>query len=292
MNFNATIPNGFQPPTRVFPGKLSVSRTFGDIEAKSPKHGGNPEVVICQPDIQKFTINENTQDFLILGCDGIYDQLENNEIINGIWSIMKKNPTDNNSNMVNNIIKEENTDIGSDSSGSSSKTVHDKSSLAVDLIMKSALSRTCYDNITVCFINFGNLICSPTNNTEINSTNNNANNVKVVNKKSSKIINNLALTRKKTESIKILDGNDLFTNINNNTDSQNKKIPKTYKMQHIKTLSNSVNSNGGGSGVENTNNLFRKSSTNTNAINNHNNNNNHNATELKLNINPMFSSSK
>ena len=35
----------------MFPGRLSVSRTFGDIEAKKPKHGGNPGVVIADPDI-------------------------------------------------------------------------------------------------------------------------------------------------------------------------------------------------------------------------------------------------
>lgn len=32
-------------PMRVFPGRLSVSRTFGDIEAKLPSKGGNPDVV-------------------------------------------------------------------------------------------------------------------------------------------------------------------------------------------------------------------------------------------------------
>jgi protein phosphatase 2C family protein 2/3 len=29
-------------PLRVLPGRLSVSRTFGDVEAKHPKLGGNP----------------------------------------------------------------------------------------------------------------------------------------------------------------------------------------------------------------------------------------------------------
>jgi len=30
-----------QGPLRVFPGRLSVARTFGDIEAKRPRFGGN-----------------------------------------------------------------------------------------------------------------------------------------------------------------------------------------------------------------------------------------------------------
>jgi len=38
-------------PLRVFPGWLSVSRTFGDVEAKLLKYGGNPNVVIADPEI-------------------------------------------------------------------------------------------------------------------------------------------------------------------------------------------------------------------------------------------------
>jgi len=38
-------------PYRVLPGRLSVSRTFGDIEAKLEKYGGKPGVVISDPEI-------------------------------------------------------------------------------------------------------------------------------------------------------------------------------------------------------------------------------------------------
>jgi len=34
-------------PHRVIPGRLSVSRTFGDIEAKHPKYGGKEGVIIA-----------------------------------------------------------------------------------------------------------------------------------------------------------------------------------------------------------------------------------------------------
>jgi hypothetical protein len=33
-------------PLRIFPGRLSVSRAFGDVEAKRKKLGGNPGVLI------------------------------------------------------------------------------------------------------------------------------------------------------------------------------------------------------------------------------------------------------
>jgi len=63
-------------PLRVLPGRLSVSRTFGDAEAKLLKTGGNPKVVIADPEIKSFKIT-NEHDFVILGCDGIFDKLNN-----------------------------------------------------------------------------------------------------------------------------------------------------------------------------------------------------------------------
>ena len=58
------------------PGRLSVSRTFGDIEAKVAKYGGNPKVIIAEPDIKAFKVKEE-YDFILLSCDGIFDKLTN-----------------------------------------------------------------------------------------------------------------------------------------------------------------------------------------------------------------------
>jgi protein phosphatase 2C family protein 2/3 len=63
-------------PHRVFPGRLSVSRTIGDIEAKYPKYGGNPNVVVATPEIKSFKIRNN-YDFILIGCDGIFEKLTN-----------------------------------------------------------------------------------------------------------------------------------------------------------------------------------------------------------------------
>ena len=54
-------------PFRVHPGRLSVSRTFGDIEAKRERYGGNPKVIIAEPEIKAFNINSSL-DFLVLAC--------------------------------------------------------------------------------------------------------------------------------------------------------------------------------------------------------------------------------
>jgi protein phosphatase 2C family protein 2/3 len=70
----------------VFPGRLSVSRTFGDIEAKLPKLEGNPNVVVAEPDIIAFKITEGSKlDFIIIGCDGIFDKIDNKECVHLVW---------------------------------------------------------------------------------------------------------------------------------------------------------------------------------------------------------------
>jgi protein phosphatase PTC2/3 len=68
----------------VFPGRLSVSRTVGDIEAKQEKYEGNPNVVIADPDVTAFEIKDN-HDFIVLGCDGIFDKLSSKDAIHIAW---------------------------------------------------------------------------------------------------------------------------------------------------------------------------------------------------------------
>ena len=62
------------------PGRLSVSRTFGDIEAKHPELGGMRGVVVCDPDINYIQGGANEFDFIVIGSDGIFDKLKNEDI--------------------------------------------------------------------------------------------------------------------------------------------------------------------------------------------------------------------
>ena len=75
-------------PWRVLPGRLSVSRTFGDIQAKTEKFGGKSGVIIPSPDITEFDLDEN-YDFMVIGCDGIFDVISNEQIFD-IWKIVIK----------------------------------------------------------------------------------------------------------------------------------------------------------------------------------------------------------
>ena len=118
-------------PYRVLPGRLSVSRTVGDVEAKLEKFGGNPNVIIPDPEIFFYDLNRNDIDFFILGCDGIYDQISSNEVLECAWMVLNEKE--------NLIIKQ-------------CKDIHNQSGLIVDLIMKSALARKSFDNVTCLFV--------------------------------------------------------------------------------------------------------------------------------------------
>jgi protein phosphatase 2C family protein 2/3 len=113
-------------PYRVLPGRLSVSRTFGDVEAKVEKYGGNSRVVIPTPDIKSFKITKD-HDFIILGCDGIFDRLSNKEAIQCVWNSVKNELALN---------------------------VHQQCAISIETILKNALLRRSLDNVTAVIIAF------------------------------------------------------------------------------------------------------------------------------------------
>ena len=125
-------------PWRVLPGRLSVSRTFGDIEAKSEKFGGNKNVVATLPDITEIDLNEEFN-LIVLGCDGIFDVLSNEEILECIKYVLKEKN-----------LKEINDEVN-------------MSELCGDfaaMIIKSALAKDSFDNVScvVIAINIKDLI--------------------------------------------------------------------------------------------------------------------------------------
>lgn len=72
--------NLVEPPWRVSPGKLSVSRTIGDACAKIEKYGGKEGVVIPNPEITEILL-DNEFNYIVLCCDGIYDVLDEEDVI-------------------------------------------------------------------------------------------------------------------------------------------------------------------------------------------------------------------
>ena len=112
---------------RVYPSDLAVMRTVGDIKAKKKEFGGVPESIINIPEIFIYDINSN-DDFIVLGCDGIYDDLSNQEVINAAWMAYKHRA------------KEKNYDI------------HESTQEACDLVIRVALEKETTDNLSCIII--------------------------------------------------------------------------------------------------------------------------------------------
>lgn len=115
-------------PHRVFPGRLSVSRSFGDIEAKLPKYGGNMQVIVATPEIRVFDVDDS-MDYIILACDGIFDKLTNKEVIQSVWESVMESKT---------------------------RDPHKNCGIGVDRILRTSVAKKTMDNITVVFVAFKN----------------------------------------------------------------------------------------------------------------------------------------
>jgi len=203
-------------PFRIFPGRLSVSRSFGDAEAKIQNLGGNPNVLISIPEIKSFRIKKET-DFILIGCDGIFDKLSNSDVIHSIWSLSTE------------------SNLG--------KNVNEHSGKISDIIIRNCLASNANDNLTcifICFENFKNLLF------ENNSFNSDRD-------KLDEIIKNLVLINQESFLEKENDNfdNELNTplsnnmqmtnnlnNVNNNTNSFNLKNSQ-------KSILNNINNNNG-----------------------------------------------
>ena len=148
FKFNQSPEQIFTGPSRVFPGRLSVSRTFGDIEAKLTKFGGLPNVITAIPELFSFKITAET-DFIFLGCDGIFDLFKNEEIGQAVFMSLP----------IEAELSKNNSQFPSinQSSKDNSLTIHSLCGKSVDLILKTALHRNCLDNVTSVLVAFNGL---------------------------------------------------------------------------------------------------------------------------------------
>lgn len=107
-----------------------MSRTIGDIEAKDERYGGNNKVVISDPEIRCFRIKENF-DYIVVGCDGIFEKMSNADVMNKIWDSALKP-------------EELKTPL----------SVHARCGLSVDNVLNESVEQKTLDNITVVIIGF------------------------------------------------------------------------------------------------------------------------------------------
>ncbi|KAL4480277.1 hypothetical protein ABPG74_020793 [Tetrahymena malaccensis] len=122
-------------PLRTLPGRLSVSRTFGDIEAKLQKYGGKQGVIIPDPEIKVFRV-QKSHDYIFMGCDGIFDKMSSSEAIKASWDAIRIEQNNNNNNQ------------------SSPLNTHSLCAKGVEGVIQEALKRRSTDNLTGLVISF------------------------------------------------------------------------------------------------------------------------------------------
>ncbi|CAD8157051.1 unnamed protein product [Paramecium octaurelia] len=72
--------NGFVSDGRVN-GNLNLSRALGDLEYKrDSKLRPNEQLIIALPDIKKVELNQ-TDKFLLMGCDGVFETLDHQDLL-------------------------------------------------------------------------------------------------------------------------------------------------------------------------------------------------------------------
>ena len=93
------------------------------MEAKLPVLGGNPKVLITEPSVTKISLDGKSD-------DGIFDRLDNDEIMKMIWKFKKK--------------------------GKYFGNIHILSGNIVDAVIKKSMKKLSTDNVSAIFIAFKN----------------------------------------------------------------------------------------------------------------------------------------
>ena len=203
-------------PYRVFPGSLSVSRTVGDAAAKITSLGGNPKVVISEPDIYCFDLDKEDIDFVILGCDGIYDQLTSQDVFKCAYMMIDFSKNINmkeNANIINEKEKEEKEEID----------LYTTCANIVDFILKASMTRKSFDNVTCLIVAFKDLLNNNLRKSSLNEDKKESKNYSENNSKKEKSEINWDKNDDKLPKLITNKPNDLLIENNKNESIENRK---------------------------------------------------------------------
>ncbi len=74
---------------KIFPGNLTITRSFGDFNSKLKIYNGIPNMISSVPDLIRFKYNENI-DFIFLCSHGLIEYMNNYEICNIVYNTLKE----------------------------------------------------------------------------------------------------------------------------------------------------------------------------------------------------------
>jgi len=73
-------------------GQIAVSRAIGDGDFKDGDGPPESQAITCVPDVYERDVKPNDQ-FLVLACDGLWDVMENQEVVDYINKLLSKAKT-------------------------------------------------------------------------------------------------------------------------------------------------------------------------------------------------------
>ena len=113
--------------TKVYPGGLTITRSLGDAQSKLKELGGNPFLIINEPQIFAFELRE-THDFLVIASNGVFESLTNKDVSACAWK----------------VLNHEGPDISSN--------VHKLAGLCTESILKNSMLRNSQGNVSAIII--------------------------------------------------------------------------------------------------------------------------------------------
>lgn len=70
---------------------MNLSRAFGDFQFKNnPFIGADKQAVTADPDVFVVDLDDHI-DFVIVGCDGVYETMNNQEIVEWVYERIGRN---------------------------------------------------------------------------------------------------------------------------------------------------------------------------------------------------------
>lgn len=87
-------------------------------------------MITADPDLYEYEIDSEL-DFVILACDGVFDRLENEDIINDVWKLLRTK---------------------------SFYSVHEAAEIIINNVFEDSIRKMSYDNISIIFLGFENFV--------------------------------------------------------------------------------------------------------------------------------------
>ena len=85
---------GWVTPQGRINGNLNLSRALGDLKYKNdPSRGREAQIITAQPDVLTHTL-ERGDEFLVLACDGVWDCMTNQQVVNFVRERLRSTPSE------------------------------------------------------------------------------------------------------------------------------------------------------------------------------------------------------